>query len=95
MSRMFKSRTIQRSAVDALLSLPEDCTELRLPFSAVLQRPLVRLPPRLRLDRFELLFVMIDEVRLGTSGGVRLACKIAIGVPPPDDGVVRPSLDRP
>lgn len=41
-------------------SLPELCTELRLPFSTLLLKPLCRCSIDLEL---------IDEVRFGTSGG--------------------------
>lgn len=44
-------------------SLPELCTELRLPFSTLLLRPLWRCSIDLEL---------IEEVRLGTSGGTFL-----------------------
>lgn len=44
-------------------SLPELCTELRLPFSTLLLRPLCRCS--IDLDD-------IEEVRLGTSGGTLL-----------------------
>lgn len=55
-------------------SLPELCTELRLPFSTLLLRPLCRCSIDLEV---------IDDVLLGTSGGTFLP--ELRDLPPPDD----------
>lgn len=76
-----RSELISHKTRSALLSLPDDCTDDKLPFSAVLHSPFGR-NARFGVCSYGNRWPVIDEVLFGTSGGTRLLaaiCALVLG----------------